>query len=182
MSAKKLRPQLALSGVSLVQDRRRLRGEQPGGPAIKMYCLLSEVVCGETADRQNHSQLPAPGSLVEARTVTFRLALCATAFLLSGLPGHAGPCPDEIAFIQSQIDAKIGTIIDTARFAHDARSALGLSPPKKSSFPPPARSDIDAAWLGEAVAALAKAREADAISDVPLCEQALAAARRAMSR
>jgi hypothetical protein len=115
-------------------------------------------------------------------TVSFRTALGATAFLVSVLPSLAGPCSSEIALIQSQLDAKTQAIIDTARFAQTARSALGLPPPKEGSFAPAGRRHADASWLGEAVAAMAQARDADRTGDALLCEQALAAARRAISK
>jgi hypothetical protein len=115
-------------------------------------------------------------------TVSFRAALGAIAFLVSVLPGLAGPCLCEIALIQSQLDAKIEAIIDTARFVHEARSAFGLPPPKGGLIAPAGRTDADASWLGEAVVAMAQAREADRKSDTLLCEQALSAARRMISR
>ena len=117
-----------------------------------------------------------------AMLLIFRTALGATAFLVSGLPGLAGPCSSEIALIQSELDAKIQAIIDTAGFAQTARSALGLPPPAEGSFAPAGRRYADASWLGEAVAAMAQARDADRTGDAQLCEQAVAAARRVVGK
>ena len=117
-----------------------------------------------------------------ARKVTLRPALCATAFLMSVLPSIAGPCSTEVDLMQSQIDAKIQAIIDIARYAQEARSALGLPAPEEGSFSPAGRRHADASWLGEAIDAMAQARNADRTGDALLCEQALAAARHAMGR
>jgi hypothetical protein len=109
-------------------------------------------------------------------------AVGAIALLVSGLPALAGPCSGEIALVQSEFDARTQAIIEAARFAREARAALGLALPHGGSFVSPGRRDADASWLGEAVAAMAEARDADGAGNTRLCEQALAAARRAISR
>jgi hypothetical protein len=117
-----------------------------------------------------------------ATTVSFRTALGAIPFLVLVLPSLAGPCSSEVALVQSQLDAKTQAIIDTARFAQEARRALGLPPLKESSSASNGRRHADASWLAEAIAAMAQARDADRTGDVLLCEQALAAARRAIGK
>jgi hypothetical protein len=119
---------------------------------------------------------------MEAAVVSFQAPLGAIAFLVSVLPCLAGPCSGEIALVQSQLDAKTQEVINTARFAREARGALGLPPSQGSSFGSAGRRDADASWLGDAVAAMSQAREADHTGDMLLCEQALVAARRAISR
>jgi hypothetical protein len=92
------------------------------------------------------------------------------------LPGHTGPCSHEIERMQVQLDTRIAAIVDTARFADEARAAFGL----------PARTELSAAegargnatWIGEAVAAMARARDADGTGDVVACQQSLEEVRR----
>jgi hypothetical protein len=96
------------------------------------------------------------------------------------LPGHTGPCSHEIDRMQVQLDAKIAMIVDTARFAHEARAAFGLPARTKLSVAEGARGD--GAWIGEAVAAMTRARDADGTSDVVACEQSLEEVRRTIGQ
>jgi len=107
------------------------------------------------------------------------LAIGAAALILSARTGHAGPCAEAIARMQHELDARIEAVIDTARFARDARRALGLPMPTLGTTKSGPYND--ASWMGLAVAALARAYDADRNGDGVGCEQALADLQRAMS-
>jgi hypothetical protein len=95
---------------------------------------------------------------------------------------RAGPCLDEIEKAQDQLDVTITAIIDTARFARDARAAFGLPAAAPLGLPALAGVARDGSSIGEAVALLAQAREADRRGDDRACQQAVAEMRRALGR
>jgi hypothetical protein len=82
------------------------------------------------------------------------LVLAATALALSTLPGRAGPCAQDIDRAWAQIDARI--------HARIAAGGQGWTP------------------VEAAVAALARAREADQAGDRSACDQTLAQAQHAI--
>src|SRR5262245_48106309 len=104
------------------------------------------------------------------------------ALAFSGQPVVAGPCALDIERIQARVDARIEAAIDTVRFAREARRAFGLPGPAPGSTASAESARRDATWIGEAVAALVRAREADVAGDDNACEQALAEAQRAIAR
>jgi hypothetical protein len=114
-------------------------------------------------------------------TIQYRLVIAATALVLSMRAGHAGPCAEAIDRMQAELDARIAAVIDTARFARDARGAFGLPVPTQNA-PATAERRSDGSWMGQAVAAMARAREADRNGDSVLCERALAETQRAIGR
>jgi hypothetical protein len=106
----------------------------------------------------------------------------AAALVLSSLPGHAGPCSDEIERMQTELDARIEMIINIARFVREARRAFGLPAPAPG---PPATAESshgDGSWMARAVASMARAREADRNGDGVACAKALADMQRAVGR
>ena len=82
--------------------------------------------------------------------------------------------------MQVKLDARIESLIDTARFARETRGAFGLTPQTKGSLLAAESTRGDSSWIGDAVAAMARARVADRTSDVVACEEALAEVRRAI--
>jgi hypothetical protein len=107
-------------------------------------------------------------------------AIGAAAFILSVRIAHAGPCAEAIERLQDEFDARIEAAIDTARFVRDARRAFGLPSPRLGAATGGSRDD--ASWMGQAVAALAQARDADRSGDHIACEQAVGEAQRAIGR
>ncbi len=81
--------------------------------------------------------------------------------------------------MQARVDAEIEAIIDTARFAREARKAFGLPPPP-GSLATAESAHGNGARIGEAVASMARAREADRAGDDVACERALADVQRAI--
>src|SRR5262245_66004693 len=106
----------------------------------------------------------------------------AAAVVLSVRAGHAGPCAEAMERMQAQLDASIAAAIDTARFAREARDAFGLPAPTRGAPTAGAGPRRDPSWMREAIAALARARDADRSGDNAACEQALGDAQRAIGR
>ncbi len=102
--------------------------------------------------------------------------------LLISAPAHAGPCTSEIERVQAQVDAVLEQRAGAGPSARESAGALLHRQPTPGSI---ARAEE---MLGEgsggvqAVAALARAREADRAGDRKHCEQALAEAPQAISR
>ncbi len=109
------------------------------------------------------------------------LLLSAAAALLPVLPSHAGPCTTEIERMQIEVDAVIEAVAAAGTSARESTAAMLHHQPTPGSIAAAEEEIGDGPRTEEAVAALAKAREADAANDKSACEQALAAARRAIS-
>jgi hypothetical protein len=109
------------------------------------------------------------------------LVLAATALALSTLPGRAGPCAQDIDRAWAQVDAKIHARIAAGRSL--PRSTIGLlhQQPTPDSVAT-AEKTLGQGWapMEAAVAALARAREADRADDGSTCEQTLAQAQHAI--
>ena len=101
------------------------------------------------------------------------------ALALAPLAAHAGPCSQDIERMQARFDARIEATIDTARFARDARGALGL-PAAKPGPHASAEDPRGGSWMGDAVAAMARARDSDRAGDQSACTRALADVQRAI--
>src|SRR5262249_62336325 len=110
----------------------------------------------------------------QAMPIGHLLRLGAAASALSAPAAHAGACGDAIAQTQSALDARIAAVIDTARFAREARSAFGLPAPPAGPVAAVESARRDATSISEAVAALARAREAERAGDDAACARALA--------
>jgi hypothetical protein len=115
-------------------------------------------------------------------TIWLVLMLGAAASALSAPAAHAGACGEAIAQTQSALDARIAAVIDTARFARDARRAFGLPVPPPGPVAAAENARRDATSISEAVAALARAREADRAGDEAACARALADVLQAVGR
>ena len=102
------------------------------------------------------------------------LRLCATALALSTVPGHAGPCTQDVDRAWMAVDANIRARIAAGRSAPQGTIALLHHQPTPSSIAA-AEEALSERWLPieAAVTALARAREADLAGDRNTCEQAL---------
>jgi hypothetical protein len=107
--------------------------------------------------------------------------LAATALALSTLPGRAGPCAQDIDRAWAQVDAKIHARIAAGRSLPQSTIGLLHHQPTPHSVAT-AEKTLDQGWvpMEAAVAALARAREADRTDDGSTCEQTLAQAQRAI--
>jgi hypothetical protein len=110
------------------------------------------------------------------------LALGVAAFAFSTASSYGGPCAQAIDRAQIRVDAKIEATAKAGKFAPESRAArLGHQPTPASIAA--AESKLNEGSGGEAaLAALARAREADRANDAPACNRALAEVRRAMGR
>ena len=109
------------------------------------------------------------------------LLMSAAAALLPVFPSHAGPCTTEIDRMQVEVDAIIEAVAAAGPTARESTAAMLRHQPTPGSIAAAEEEIGDGPKMEEAVAALARAREADAANDKSACEQALAAARRAIS-
>jgi low affinity Fe/Cu permease len=102
------------------------------------------------------------------------LVLSAAALALSTLPGRAGPCAQEIDRAWAQVDAKIQARIAAGRSAPQNVIGLLHHQPTLSSIAA-AQKALGQGWtpVEVAVAALARAREADQAGDRSACDQTL---------
>jgi hypothetical protein len=110
------------------------------------------------------------------------LALGVAAFAFSTASSYGGPCSRAIDRAQSQVDAKIAATAKAGKFAPESRAARLHHQPTPASVAA-AESGLNEGSGGEAaLAALARAREADRANDAPACNRALAEVRRAIGR
>ena len=110
--------------------------------------------------------------------------LSAAAFVASTIPAYAGPCSQQIAQVQAQVDAKLAANAATGPAAPESPGAL------LNRQPTPGSIAAAESRLGElspevttAIAAgMARARQADLAGDQSACEEALAAVRAALGQ
>ncbi len=113
-----------------------------------------------------------------SRLTTLAAILLATT--LVPISAHAGPCAADIDLVQAQADASIDATAGRGGMGTESTAAMDHREPTPESI---ARAEqrLDGATAGQtALAALAQARQADAAGDVPACEKALDAARKAL--
>jgi hypothetical protein len=115
-------------------------------------------------------------------TIAHAAVLGAAALALSTLPGHAGPCLQEIARMQAQIDAKLAARATAGPTARESSGALLHHQPTPGSIAAAESKlgEISAETMEALAAAMARAREADRAGDASACEQALADVRRSI--
>jgi hypothetical protein len=111
------------------------------------------------------------------------LILSALAFAFPAQASRANTCSPEIDRAWVQINAKIQARIAAGRSAPQSTIALLHRQPTQSSIAAAEETLVDV-WLPmeTAVAALARAREADRANDEMACEAALAEMHRAITR
>ena len=108
------------------------------------------------------------------------LLLSAAALFLPILPSHAGPCSSEVDRMQVKVDARIEAIAGAGPSAKESTAALLNRQPTPGSIAAAEEKLGEGRRMEEAVAALARAREADRTGDKSACERALADAQRAI--
>jgi hypothetical protein len=103
------------------------------------------------------------------------LAVGAAALAISTLPSNAGPCAQRVDQAWMQVDAKIQSRLAAGRSLPQGMIALLHHQPTPGSISA-AENTLGQAWwpLERAVAALAKAREADEAANKAACDLALA--------
>jgi hypothetical protein len=111
------------------------------------------------------------------------LFLSAAVFALSAETGRATPCSQDIDQAWAKVNSKIQARIAIGRSAAQGTIALLHHQPTPSSVATAEGALVDV-WLPMemAVAALARAREADRAKDKAACENALAEVQRAIGR
>jgi len=109
------------------------------------------------------------------------LSLAAIAF--STQPSRANSCSQDIDQAWAQVNSKIQARIAVGRSARQSTIALLHRQPTQASIAAAEQSLADA-WLPmeTAVAALARAREADRVNDRNVCDTALAEVQRVITR
>jgi hypothetical protein len=111
-----------------------------------------------------------------------RIVLGAAAMAISTAPALAGPCAQAIDRAQIRVDANIAATAKAGKSAPESRAARLHHQPTPASIAA-AESKLNEGSGGEAaLAALARAREADRANDAPACNRALAEVRRAIGR
>jgi hypothetical protein len=115
-----------------------------------------------------------------SRPEPWACAAALVALLLSGTPGLAGPCAAEFAQAQAAVDARIEATAGAGPMGSESIGAQLHRQPTPGSMAQ-AEGRLGEGSAGErAVAALARARQADGAGDVAGCRQALAEARNAI--
>jgi hypothetical protein len=138
---------------------------------------------GTAVARSNGACVAASGrrSGRAVRHFSALLALSAAAVTFSAQPSRAYPCSQDIDRAWVGVNAKIQARIAVGRSAPQSTIALLHRQPTQSSIAAAEEALVDV-WLPmeTAVAALARAREADRARDKIACERALAEAQRAI--
>ncbi|MGO4527342.1 hypothetical protein AB4097_21110 [Microvirga sp. 2MCAF35] len=111
-----------------------------------------------------------------------RLILLGGAFLaLMIQASHAGPCTPEIDGLQAQVDARIDAVAGSGRAAAESTAALQQHQPTPASIAAAEQKLGEGKPEEAALAALARARAADASGDKAGCDEALALVRKALA-
>lgn len=118
-----------------------------------------------------------------ARRFPRLLALSAVAVAFSAQAGRANPCSPDIDRAWTEVGAKIQARTAVGRSAPQGSIAMLHRQPTQASIASAQETLIDV-WrpMETAVAALARAREADRANDRMACEAALEDVRRAIAR
>ena len=106
------------------------------------------------------------------------------ALALSTTVSAAGPCTQQIAQVQAQIDAKLAANAATGPAAPESPGALLNRQPTPGSIAAAESrlGEISQELMATLGTGMARAREADLAGDQSTCEEALAAVRRAISQ
>jgi hypothetical protein len=104
----------------------------------------------------------------------------ACALILMAQPSLAGPCTQDIDRMQAQVDARIDAVAGSGPAGAESNAARLHREPTPGSIAR-AEQKLGEGRPGEAaLAALTRARAADAAGDKAACDQALAQARQAI--
>lgn len=105
------------------------------------------------------------------------MVACATVLAAPISAGYAGPCSHEIDRMQTVIDAKIQARAAAGPTARETTAATMHRQPTPRSI---AAAQTGGGDMEAAIAAVARARQADSAGDQSACEQALSDAQRAI--
>lgn len=105
----------------------------------------------------------------------------AFALFLAVQPGQAGPCTHDIDRVQAQVDARIEAIAGTGPAGPETQGARLHHQPTPESMADAEQRLGEGKVAEAALAALIRARSADAAGDKAACDQALAEAMRAIA-
>ena len=108
------------------------------------------------------------------------MALSVSTLAASIAVSHAGPCTKEIDGMQARIDAKINAIAAAGPIGRESTAATMHRQPTPGSIAAAEEKLSEGARVEQAVAAMKRARAADAARDMSGCERALEEARRAI--
>jgi hypothetical protein len=100
---------------------------------------------------------------------------------LTAGPGWAGPCTQDIDRVQAQVDARIDAVAGAGPAGPESNAARLHREPTPGSVAAAEQRLGEGRPMESALAALARARNADSAGDRSACERALADARRAIS-
>ena len=116
------------------------------------------------------------------RPITSRSLLwTAVALLASTTLAHAGPCSDEIAQMQSYIDARLSQIVAAGPTAREVTGRTHVQPTPRSVAGAEAQlGELAPEKIGAVRQAMVRAHAAVAAGDKTACEEALADAKRAL--
>ena len=117
-------------------------------------------------------------------TILRLLVPTVAALALSATASAAGPCTQQIAQVQAQIDAKLAANAATGPAAPESAGALLNRQPTPQSIASAESKlgEISKELMATLGTGMARAREADLAGDQKACEEALAAVRRAISQ
>jgi hypothetical protein len=117
-------------------------------------------------------------------TIPRLLVPTVAALALSATASAAGPCTQQIAQVQAQIDAKLRANAATGPAAPESSAALRSRQPTPQSIAEAESKlgEVSQELMATLGTGMARAREADLAGDKGVCEEALAAVRRALSQ
>jgi hypothetical protein len=101
---------------------------------------------------------------------------------LAAASARAGPCSAEIGRLQAAVDARIAAVAGSSRTARESAAATEHHEPTPGSIAQAEESLGEGSGNETALAALARARQADAAGDATSCERALAEIRAVLER
>ena len=108
------------------------------------------------------------------------LLLSAVALAATIDAGEAGPCTADIDQLQAELDAKLDATAGSSRFGRESLGADLHHEPTPGSIARAEERLGEGSDLGQALAALERARKIDETGNRFACEQAIAEARRAL--
>lgn len=108
--------------------------------------------------------------------------IVAAGFAAAASSAHAGPCTARIDRLQREVDAKIDAIAGSGPASAETRAARLHHQPTPASIAAAEWRLHESEGTKRALAALARARKADAAGNAGACDKALAQGRAAIAR
>jgi hypothetical protein len=113
------------------------------------------------------------------RKTSRRIALILGLIVISP-SAQAGPCTDELDALQPKVDARVDAAAGAGKFAPESKAATTHQQPTPDSIAAAEARLNEGKRAREAVAALDRARKADAAGDSSACEAAVIEVRAAL--